>query len=241
MEEPETEAGPGSNSRAVEPPLPRYVDWLVGLIVAIGGLALTVGGTVLLFVVDRGLIEEGIESGRITVGFVERDLTRAEMLEFVLEVVNWTGIGLAVTGLVMVLFAIGFVVVRTRAQGRTEGRDARGSRLSYAVIGAVASAVLSFVPFSPILGGGIAGYLGRQDTGHTTSTGALSGFLYVIPALSILLFVTVGLFAGLAAVGESGVGFVVGTVMVLVLLVTAAYGAGLGALGGFLGGRLVSE
>jgi len=234
-------AAAGSKSRVVEPPLPRYVDWLVGLIVAIGGLALTVGGTVLLFVVDRGLIVEGIEEGRITIGFVERDLTRAEMLEFTLEVVNWTGIGLLLTGLVLVLFAVGYVIARTRAQGRAGGSDARGSRLSYAVVGAVASAVLSFVPFSPILGGGVAGYLGSQDTGHTTSAGALSGFLYVLPALLILLFLSVGLFAGLAAVGESGVGFVVVTVMVLVLLVVSAYGAGLGALGGFLGGRLASE
>jgi len=91
-------------------PLPEFVDWIVAAVVAIGGLALTVGGSALTFVVDRAMLEEGVESGEITVVIFERDLTEAEMLEFTQEVVNWTGIGILVTGVGLVLFAIGFVV-----------------------------------------------------------------------------------------------------------------------------------
>jgi hypothetical protein len=238
-----TDTGAGSNaeSRAFEPPIPDYVDWVVGVVIALGGLFLTIGGTVLTFVVDRGMLEDGVESGRITVGLVERDLTRAEMLEFVTAVVDWTGIGLLVTGIGLVVFAIGYVIVRNRTHGRTDPHASAGTFRSYAIVGAVTSAVLSFIPFSPLVGSGLAGYLGRQDTGHSTSIGAFSGFLYVVPGFVIMLFLTVGLFAGLSEIGESGLGFVVVTIMLLVMVLVAAYGAGVGALGGFIGGRLAED
>jgi hypothetical protein len=116
-----------------------------------------------------------------------------------------------------------------------------GTFRSYAVTGATASAVLSFVPFSAILGGGVAGYLGRQDTGQSTSVGAASGLLYSLPGLVIVLFVTIGLYFGLGAVAEAGLGVVVVAVMVFVMLLVAAYGVGIGALGGFIGGRLAED
>lgn len=234
-------ADSGADSNVFEPPLPEYVDWIVAVIVAIGGLFLTIGGTVLWPVIDRDLIADGIESGQITVGFVERELSRAEMLEFVLAIVDWTGIGLLVTGIGLVLFAIIYAIVRHRAHARAGDGESAGTFRSYAVTGAAASAVLSFIPFSPIVGSGLAGYLGHQDTGRSTSLGAFSGFLYVLPGLVILLFLSVGFFTGLADVDESGLGFVVVAVMLLALLVTAAYGAGVGALGGFLGGRIAAE
>ena len=240
MEKSETSKGSGTTS-AFEPPVPGYVDWVVAVIIALGGLALTIGGSVLMFVIDRSLLEEGIESGQITVGFVERDLTEAEMLDFVVAIVDWTGIGLLLTGIVLVLFAIGYGIVRNRTHARTEDGDSAGSFRSYAVTGAATSAVLSFIPFSPLVGSGLAGYLGHQDTGHSTSVGAFSGFLYILPGLSILLFLTIGLFVGLSDIGETGLGFVVFAVMLLVMLIVAAYGAGIGALGGFIGGRLAED
>jgi len=241
MDETATATGSTQETRALEPPLPDYVDWIVGLLVALGGLALTVGGVVLLFVVDRSVLAEGVEPGRITVGFVERELTRAEMVEFSLAIIDWTGLGLLVTGIGMVLFAIGYVVVRNRVHGRTEAGESAGSFRSYAVTGAATSGLLSFVPFSPLLGSGLAGYLGRQDTGHSTSVGAFSGFLYVLPGLIVLLFLSVGLFTGLSEIAERGLGLAVFAIMLLVMLLVAAFGAGIGALGGFIGGRLAAE
>jgi len=241
MDETATAKGSTKETRALEPPLPDYVDWIVGLLVALGGLALTVGGIVLWFVVDRSVLEEGVEPGQITVGFVERELTRAEMLEFSLAIIDWTGLGLLVTGIGMVLFAIGYVIVRNRVNGRVEAGESAGSFRSYAVTGAATSGLLSFVPFSPLLGSGLAGYLGRQDTGHSTSVGAFSGFLYVLPGLIVLLFLSVGLFTGLSEIAERGLGLAVFAIMLLVMLLLAAYGAGIGALGGFIGGRLAAE
>ncbi|QSG13023.1 putative membrane protein [Halapricum desulfuricans] len=219
-------------------PIPEYVDWLVGVVIALGGMALLVGGTAVRFVVDRELLAEDIESGQITVVVLERDLTEAETLEFSLEVVNWTGLGLLVTGIGLVLFAIGYVVFRHRAHQNVGEGAPVDSYQSSAVLGAVATAVLSFVPFSPILGGGLAGYLEQPASRRSVSVGALSGFLSMAPALVLLGFVTVGLYAGFATIQEAGLGLVVVAGMLFGLLVVSAYGAGLGALGGFAGGRL---
>lgn len=222
-------------------PLSEFVDWAAAAVIAIAGLGLTVGGSALTFALDRDSLAEGVESGQITVFVFERDLTRAEMLDFSVELVTWTGIGLLVTGVGSVLFAIGYVVARHRAHQRTTASESAGSYRAFAVLGAVTSSVLSFVPFSPVIGGGLAGYLERDESGRSVSVGALSGFLYAAPTLVVLAFVTVGLYAGLAAVQESGLGIVTGAAMLLVVLFVATYGAGLGALGGFAGARLADR
>jgi hypothetical protein len=232
-----TESADRESESTIGRQIPEFVDWLAAAVIAVSGMALTVGGSTLTFVVDRDLLAEGIESGTITVVVFERDLTEAEMLDFTVEVVFWTGIGLLVTGVGLVLFAIGYVVARHRAHRQAGDGESAGSYRSYAVLGAVASAVLSFVPFSPVIGSGLAGYFEHFGTGRTVSVGALSGFLSVLPGLSILVFVTVGIFAGLSDVQASDVGIVAAVAMLLVLLFVAAYGAGLGALGGFAGGR----
>jgi len=229
------------DDRVFARPLPEYVDWLVGVVIALGGMALIVGGTAVTFVVDRELLAEDIEAGEITIVVLQRDLTEAEMLNFSLEVVNWTGIGLLVTGLALVLFAVVYVIFRHRAQQRIGGEADSGSYRSTAVLGAVATAVLSFVPFSPILGGGLAGYLEQPTSGRSVSVGALSGFLAMIPALLLLGFVTIGMYSGFATVQEAGLGFVVVAGMFFGVLILSAYGAGLGALGGFAGGRLAEN
>ena len=219
-------------------PVPAFVDWIAGAAVAVVGLALLVGGSALTFVVDREMIREDIESGEITVILFERELTEAQMLEFTTEVVSWTGTGLLATGALLVLFAVGYVAVRHRAHQRTGDGEVAGNYLAAAVLGAIATTVLSFIPFSPVVGGGVAGYLEGHETSRSVSVGGVSGLLSMVPGLVILLFVTVGLYAGLSDVGEGDFGIVVATAMLLVMLVVAAYGAGLGALGGFAGGRL---
>ncbi|MUV90409.1 hypothetical protein GJ629_11255 [Halapricum sp. CBA1109] len=249
METTDTAAGDGRDSATSEPrddlavarPLPEYVDWLVGVAIALGGMALFVGGTAVTFVVDRELLAQDIEAGEITIVVLQRDLTEAEMLEFSLEVVNWTGIGLLLTGIGLVLFAIGYVGFRHRAHQRVTDEGVVGTYRSSAVLGAVATSVLSFAPFSPVLGGGLAGYLEQPASGRPVSVGALSGFVAMVPALVILGFVTIGLYLGFATIQEAGLGFVVVAGMVFGLLVVSAYGAGLGALGGFAGGRLAQN
>jgi hypothetical protein len=239
--EPSTTSHSERATSAFGSPLPEYVDWIVAAVIAFGGLTLTVGGSALAFVVDRDLLEAGIQSGEITVVVVERELTEAQMLEFTLGIVDWIGIGLLVTGVGLVLFALGYVFVRHRAYGQAGEGEPVGSTRSYAVVGAVATAILSFIPFSPLVGGGVAGYLAQSDTGRSVSAGGLSGFLAMLPALSILGFLIVGIYTSLATIGEAGLGIVAAAAMLLVVLFVAAYGAGLGALGGFLGGRFAER
>jgi hypothetical protein len=222
-------------------PLPELVDWIAAALITLGGLILTVGGSALSFVVDRTLLEEGIESGEITVIVFERDLTQAEMLAFTRETIFWIGIGLLVTGIGLVLFAILYVAVRHRTHRQAAADESASSYWVYAVLGAVTTTVLSFLPFSPALGGGVAGYLEQYGDERPVSVGALSGLLAVVPAIMILVFVAGGLFAGFATIRETGLGIVVAVAMLLVVLFTAAYGAGIGALGGFAGGRLAER
>lgn len=231
----------GTETLGDAPSLPVFVDWIVAAVIALAGLALLVGGSALTFLVDRELLAEDIESGRITVVVVQRELTAAEMLEFTHAVVTWTGIGLLVTGIALVLFAIWYAVARHRAHRRARADGSAGSFHSAAVFGAVATAVLSFLPLSPVVGGGAAGYLERHGSGRSTSVGAASGFLAMAPLLAILGFVTAGIYAGFLAIGDSALGLVTVAAMLCALLFVGAYGASLGTLGGFIGGRLAES
>lgn len=221
----------------VDRPLPVFLDWLLAGAIAVGGLALLAAGTVLTVVFDRAFLAQGIESGQITVVFIERELSAAEMLSFSHDVLTWTGIGFLVTGLGLVTVAAWYAYAHHAARRRAEAPVLRSSR-SVAVIGAAVTAVLSFLPFSPVVGGALAGYLEAPVSGRSIRVGALSGGLAVLPAMVIVAFTTIGLVEGLAAVGEADLGIGVGVVMWFVVLSGLAYGAGLGALGGFLGGHL---
>lgn len=107
------------------------------------------------------------------------------------------------------------------------------SLLVDAVIGAVVTLALFFVPVvGTIVGGAVAGYLHERDG---PKVGALSGFLAAIPAV---LIVVLG-FAFFAivpdTVGAIGVGVAFVLVAIVAVLVAGAINAALGALGGYIG------
>lgn len=215
-------------------PFPEFVDWLLATLIALAGLALLVGGSALAFVVDRQLLADAIARGEI----VSTSFTAAELLEVSLAVVSWTGIGLLVTGIAMVLGAITYVLLRHRAY---RGDGPVNAYATNALLGGVTSVVLTFLPFSPAIGGALAGYLERGESERTLSVGALSGLLAAAPLLVILTFVSVGLVSGILAVQQSGIALVVGAAMLLALMVLATVGAGLGGLGGYVGGKLAER
>lgn len=97
-----------------------------------------------------------------------------------------------------------------------------------AILGGVAGVVLSFIPFSPLLGGAIAGYLegGRPKDGLTVGT--FAGLVMLLPFLLLLFFL---LF--LLGLGDAPLAF--GFLGLFVLFVAALYTVGLSALGGYLG------
>ena len=112
----------------------------------------------------------------------------------------------------------------------------------HALIGAVVTVVFSFVPFSPVFGGGVATYLNDADTSDGVRIGALSGLIASIPLLllGLLVFAIFGLFP-IGGPGSGGVAVGLGGFFVVLLLgvVAIAYTVGLSALGGYLGAYFV--
>ena len=96
------------------------------------------------------------------------------------------------------------------------------------LLGAAVTIFLSFIPFSPVLGGGLAGYLEGGDTRDGGRVGALSGVFAVIPLALIIVFVAV---FGLLMTGEP-VFILFASVGIVVI---GFYLIALSAVGGVLG------
>lgn len=111
-----------------------------------------------------------------------------------------------------------------------------------ALVGAAASVVLAFLPFSTVLGGAVAGYLQGEDTGDGLRVGAVAGVFALIP-LMLVLFVLGSFFAFVPFVGgpRAGVGVLGIAVLLVVLVFGTVYVVGLSALGGVLGAYLKRE
>jgi len=116
-----------------------------------------------------------------------------------------------------------------------------------AVIGAVASVLLSFTGIGPTLGGTVAGYLnndGTAETGDGLRVGALSGLIASIPIVALLLLVLVFLpFLGFFGFPLEA-GFAAGGIVIfaaIAVLGGVTYTVVLSALGGLLGVYLKGE
>lgn len=103
-----------------------------------------------------------------------------------------------------------------------------------AVIGAVVTVVFSFAGVSPLVGGGVAGYLQAGSRTDGARVGALAGGLAAVPLLlAVGLALAWGaVLAGLPAGVELVVAALVGVALVSALVV------GLSALGGYAGAFL---
>ena len=111
---------------------------------------------------------------------------------------------------------------------------AEGDTLLNAVIGGIASIVLSFVPLSPVLGGAVAGYLHGGDRGAGVRIGAYAGVVAAIP-LAFFLFVAAALFGFFAIGGRPGGGAILVVLFLFAAVVVAGIIVGLSALGGWVG------
>mgnify|MGYP000421626151 CR=1 FL=1 len=111
-----------------------------------------------------------------------------------------------------------------------------------AVIGAVVTVVTTFIPFSPVLGGAVAGYLQQEDSSTALKVGAISGAIAAIPLLFVIallgsvlpflpaLFDGPGAFAGIFVVFA-----------IFAILASVVYTVGLSSIGGYLGWYLESQ
>jgi hypothetical protein len=111
-------------------------------------------------------------------------------------------------------------------------RDREGVAVD-AVYGAVVTVVLSFVPFSSVLGGGVAAF--RQECGYLRGggVGLLAGILAAIPLVA--LFVPALWIAGTLGFGVAPSSPAYGVFLALVGVFFVVYTVGFSALGGVLG------
>ena len=118
---------------------------------------------------------------------------------------------------------------------------AEGDTFLNALLGAVVSVVLSFVPASPLLGGMLAGYLEGGSREDGLRVGAISGVVALIPLVGFLLLV-VGAGALFLVGGMPARAGAVGAIFLLVAgLLAALYSVGLSALGGWLGNYVLTD
>ncbi|PSQ35517.1 hypothetical protein BRD08_06940 [Halobacteriales archaeon SW_10_66_29] len=100
------------------------------------------------------------------------------------------------------------------------------------------------VPFAPVAGGAVAGYLQGRNTDGGLKVGAIAGLISVVPLLAVLVLAG-NLFLFVVAAGGAGVPSVVGGLGVAVLVVAffglLLYVAVLSAMGGWLGSYAKSE
>lgn len=106
-----------------------------------------------------------------------------------------------------------------------------------AAIGAAVTIALSFSGLSPLLGGGVAGYLQGEPPGRGATVGALSGVFATLPLL-ILLALGFVLFAAVSPVPG---GLEVLIILVIMLPVLVLWVVGLSAAGGYIGAYLHEE
>ena len=102
-----------------------------------------------------------------------------------------------------------------------------------ALIGGIAGTVLSFIPFSTVLGGGIAGYLEGGNSTSGAKVGALAGLVAFVPFVFIIGIVLV--FVPVISLPDAGVQLALWMSILFILLLTAVYTVGLSMLGGVLG------
>ncbi|ELY45715.1 DUF5518 domain-containing protein [Natronorubrum tibetense] len=98
-----------------------------------------------------------------------------------------------------------------------------------ALVGGAAGIVLSFVPGSTLLGGGVAGYLEGGQPADGLRVGALAGLVMLVP------FVFFGFLASIFFLGVGGSAPGLGVFFVLFLVFGAFYTVGLSAVGAVLG------
>ncbi|WP_181686965.1 DUF5518 domain-containing protein [Halorhabdus salina] len=167
----------------------RLVDWGIAALLGVIGLLSIVGGFLLQDFVDRSLIADVIHDPE----FQSDVLTEAEAIDAIGSTLEWMSFGLMTIGGVLVLIAVAVVV----AHGRARASNQRTPGWILGVTGAIVGTVFSFVPLSPAIGGGIAGYLdSRRDTSGI-GVGALAGLFAAVPAFVLAAFTTVGLYVGL--------------------------------------------
>jgi len=226
-----------NDAAAVQPgrtpePLGPIVDWLVAAVLVFGGLAVTAIGAAVYGTADRAWITARVQDGTIQ----SADLTNAELIDVIYGFAWWGGIGLLTIGLVLFVAGVAFLAYRRRSRARhAELGITTPDTTTNAIIGGVVTALTSFVPFSPVLGGAVSGYLQGGDRTDGARAGLYAGLVAAAPIVVLFVFFAMA-FSVVATELALGNLLLVGVAGLFIgLLVTVVYLAGLSALGGYLG------
>jgi hypothetical protein len=215
-------------------PVPRGVDWVLGVLVGAVGFVLTAVGVGMYAEVDRALIAESITRDNVEVN----GLTESEFISVASSFVDYFAVGTGLIGLALVVGAVAFVVARRRTRARVDRTGGTTATFwACTAYGAVVTGVASFVlpVVSALAGGGVAAYISGDDGARTGAAAGLVGTVLLVPWWVV---VALGLNAGLGSVGQSPGGILVGIFALVVGLLWVALHAGAGAAGGFLIDRL---
>jgi hypothetical protein len=226
-----TDAKPPTSSRD---PVPAVVDWVLCVVAAVAGFALTTVGAGLYTRVDRAVIAEFIAADSTEVN----GLTPAEAVTAGVPFVDWFSVGVALTGLGLVAVAAVFVRARRRTRRRVASEGGTTATFwASAIYGAAVTSLVSFVPGSGVVGGALAAYLHQDGSGlRVGATTGLVGWALTVP---LLVFLSVALLAGAGAIDRLAGGVVLVAIVLVGELVALALNAGFGALGGYLADRFV--
>lgn len=220
----------GSRATALTPEMRRTVDWVLALLLVLVGLGGVVLGAFLTTLADREYIRELVRDDVLQSDVLSNDA----LVDTTEAVLVWGGIGIAVTGVVIVLGGIAVAAYRRRFDAHeTDGQDQRPSMAANALLGAVIAVVASFIPFSPVVGGAATGYLEQADSWTGVRAGIVTGLFLAIPSTIFLSVLAIGLVVegwGIAAL-----------VVVLGILISLAISVGMTAIGGFAGGYIVQS
>jgi len=205
-------------------------DAIVALLIATPGLGAAAAGVAVYRTADAATAEEIVADMEVTA----TTMTDAELVDAIHSLMVWGGIGLAVTGAALVVAGVAFAAYSRRLRRRRKGAGlVIDDRTVLAVVGAVVSAVTSFVPFSPLVGGGVAGYVRRGSSGDGLRIGALAGLALAAPYGLALAFLAGGAFAANAVT--------IGLLIVAALVVSAAVTVVLSAIGGYAGAAIADR
>lgn len=223
----------GTDDERAREPLSRTVDWLVAGFLVLVGAVFAAGGALVATLADRGAVATWVADGRIT----STDMTDAELVDATFAVLSGGGVGVAVTGVLLVAGGVAFVALQSRARRRFAATgELSASTTATAILGALVTVAAAFVPFSPVLGGGVAGYLRAGDAASAVRTGALAGVLATVPVLVVYAAITWTLLGT-----GSGLTGLIALVFAVSLLVSVAYVTVLSAVGGYLGDLMLGR
>jgi hypothetical protein len=201
----------------------RTIDWAIGAVLGVFGALIALCGGALYAASSHAVVTDVIRNGE----FESDVLTEAEAIDLLVALGQWSGVGLVVTGLLLVALGVGVVVLH----GRVREADEPTPAWVLGVAGAIVGGVLSFVPLSPVLGGATAGYLDSDQTASGLGTGTLAGVFGSLPVLVVTVFSGIGLFVGVPGELAPAAAALLAFTAVLTLL----YFVALSAIGGYLG------